>query len=96
MTSNISNARNIATWAPAIVFGGILSVFAVHATLYAPTMWAAAERLKAEQIAQEDKLFCERFRMDQTAESFATCSGYLSEMRRRHADRLNAEAAGWL
>ncbi|MEA2841196.1 MAG: hypothetical protein QOF41_2526 [Methylobacteriaceae bacterium] len=79
-----------------IAFIGAASAFAIWAIVFAPRMWRAAERLKAEQVDQENGIFCEKFRMPPGSESFATCVMYLTEVRRRHGDRIAAEAAGIL
>jgi hypothetical protein len=79
-----------------IAFIAAVSAFAVWAIVFAPTMWRAAERLKAEQVDQENGIFCEKFRMPPGNESFATCVMYLTEVRRRQGDRIAAEAAGIL
>jgi len=82
--------------APAIAFGAALSALVIHALIYAPTMWRTAERLKAEQIADENAMFCEKFRMPPDSDAFATCVGYLLEIRRLNAERINAETVGIL
>jgi hypothetical protein len=79
-----------------IAFLAAVTAFAIWAIVFAPTMWRAAERLKAEQVDQEDRIFCEKFRMPPGSESFAACVTYLTEVRRRHGDRIAAEAAGIL
>jgi hypothetical protein len=86
---NRGRVRNIA-------FVAAVSAFAVWAIVFAPTMWRAAERLKAEQVDQENRIVCEKFRMPPGSESFAACVTYLTEVRRRHGDRIAAEAAGIL
>jgi hypothetical protein len=88
-----------ANWGPvwrSIAFIAAVSAFAIWAIVFAPTMWRAAELLKTEQVDQEDRIFCEKFRMPPSSESFATCVMYLTEVRRRHGDRIAAEAAGIL
>jgi hypothetical protein len=79
---------------PITAFGSAVIVFAVWAIFLAPNMWRAAERLKVEQINQEDKILCEKFQMPVGSERFATCVADLIEVRRRHGDRIAAEAAG--
>jgi len=73
-----------------------MSALAILLIAHAPTMRAAAERLKAEQTDEENRMFCQKFHMASDTESFATCVGYLTEIRRRHGERLAAEAAGIL
>jgi hypothetical protein len=101
MTANISESDNAAPrplqyWLPVIGLGAAVSAFAVYAIVQAPAMWRATERFKAEQIQQEDRTYCEKFRMPPGSESFATCVTYLTEIRARHGDRLAAEAVGLL
>jgi len=79
---------------PGIVFALGVSACAVFAAANGPALWSGAEQRKAEQVQQENKLYCERFRMPPGGESFATCVGLLSEIRKRQGDRLAAEAAG--
>lgn len=91
-----ANLRSLWFRAPIIVFGAAVSAFAIYAIVSAPAMWRAAERVNAEQLRQEDRMFCEKFRMPPDSEGFETCVGYLKEIRKRHGDRLTAEAAGML
>ena len=81
---------------PAIALATAICAFAIYAVVEAPATWRAAQRFKAEQIQQEDQMFCERFRMPPGSEGFATCVVYLTDIKRRHGDRLAAEAAGIL
>jgi hypothetical protein len=94
-TAATPRARSLHAW-PVIALAAAVAAFAVHAVVYAPSMWRAAERLKAEQIAQEDRMFCEKFRMPPDSDSFAACAGYLREIRRLHGERIAAESAGIL
>jgi hypothetical protein len=77
-----------------IAFGSAVAAFAVWAIVFAPDMWRAAERLKAEQINHEDKTLCEKFQMPPGSERFARCVAELTGVRQRHGDRIAAEAAG--
>lgn len=79
---------------PAIVLALAIGSLAVYATVSAPAALRAAERVKAEQIRLEDREYCEKFRMPPGSEAFATCVTDLTELRRRHRDRVVAEAAG--
>jgi hypothetical protein len=90
------NLRSLWSRAPLIAFGAAVSAFAIYAIASAPEMWRTAERIKAEQLHHEDRMFCEKFRMPPDSEGFETCVGYLTEIRRRHGDKLAAEAAGML
>jgi len=93
-TSAGPRSRTVWSWTPAIVFGTAVIALAIHATVYAPAMWRTAELLKAEQIDQENRTFCEKFGMPHGSERFAACQASLGEIRQWHADRLAAEAAG--
>jgi len=88
--------QSFAARLPAIAFAIGVSACAVFAAANGPVLWSAAEQRKAEQVQQENKSFCERFRMPLGGESFPTCVGLLSEIRKLHGDRLAAEAAGVL
>jgi hypothetical protein len=99
MRTDILSSDNMATrprssQIPSVVFALAVSAGAIYAAAHGPTLWRAAQEVKAEQIKQEDRMFCKNFNMPPDSESFATCVGYLSEIRRLHGDRLAAEAAG--
>ena len=82
-------SQSLTSRIPGIVFALGVSACAVFAAANGPALWSGAE-----QVQQENKLFCERFRMPPGGESFATCVGLLSEIRKLQGDRLAAEAAG--
>jgi hypothetical protein len=90
------NWRSPWSLAPGFAVIAAVAAIAVYAVFYAPGMWQAAERLRAEQIGQEDKEFCAKFLMPPGSEGFATCTNNLAEIRKRHAERLAAAAAGIL
>lgn len=99
MKTDILNSDNMTTKSrssqvPSVVFALAVSAGAIYAAAYGPSLWRGAQELKAEQIKQEDRMFCKNFHMPPDSENFATCVGYLSEIRRLHGDRLAAEAAG--
>jgi hypothetical protein len=101
MNANISESkfappRRLHSRLPAAVIGIAVSALAVYAIVQAPATLRAAERFKLEQIRQEDRTYCENFRMPPGSESFTTCVDKLREIRARHRDRLAAEAAGLL
>ena len=87
-------SQSLTSRIPGIVFALGVSACAVFAAANGPALWRGAEQRKAEQVQQENKLYCERFRMPPGGESFATCVGLLSEIRKLQGDRLAAEAAG--
>jgi len=82
--------------ASAIVLALAVGSFGLYAIVSAPSALQTAERVKAEQIRMEDREYCEKFRMPPGSEAFATCAADLAELRRRHRDRVVAEAAGML
>jgi hypothetical protein len=98
MNANISESDAvpgpIRSFVSVISLGTAVGALAIYAIVQAPAMWRTAERFKAERIQQEDRTYCDKFRMPPGSENFATCVTYLAEIRRRHRDRLAAEAAG--
>lgn len=80
-------------WLLRLVLGvaGALAIFAVVA---APEMMREAARLRAEQIAREDREHCTKQKMPPGTDSFATCAADLAEIRRRQHERALAHAAG--
>ena len=99
MNTNTSKSENL-TWRlplsrlPSFALGVAAGSVAIYAVTDAPAMWATAERVKAEQIEQEDREYCDKFRMPSGSENFAACAADLAEVRRRQRDRTRAEAAG--
>jgi hypothetical protein len=79
---------------PAIVLALAVSAFAIYAAANGPILYSSAQRLRTEQLQQEDRMFCGKFNMPPGSESFRTCVVYLSEVRRLHGDRVAAETAG--
>ena len=66
------SSKSIASRAPAVVFALAVSALAVYAAANGPTLWSAAQRLKAEELQREDRMFCEKFNMPPGSEGFAT------------------------
>jgi hypothetical protein len=87
-------SQSLTSRIPAIAFAVGISACAVYAAANGPVLWSGAQQRKAEQVQQENKMFCEKFGMPPSGENFATCVGYLSDIRKLHGDRLAAEAAG--
>lgn len=79
---------------PSIVFALTVGAGAVYAVGIGPVVYSTGQRLRTEQLQQEDRLFCEKFNMPPGSESFPTCVDHLSQIRRLHAERVAAEAAG--
>ncbi|MBR0696927.1 hypothetical protein [Bradyrhizobium lablabi] len=102
MNTDISRAGSLLTWRlprswmPGITVGVAVSALAVHALIEAPAMRRTAERLRAEQIQQEDREYCTKFQMPPGNENFAACVTDLAEIRRRQRERSAAETAGVL
>jgi hypothetical protein len=99
MGTDISKSGNLIwrlpqSWMPGFALGVAATGLAIYAIIEAPAMWRTAERLKAEQIQQEDRAHCEKFRMLPASEDFVACVADLKEIRRLHRDRSLAEAAG--
>lgn len=80
-------------WIPRVVLG-LAGMLAIYAIVAAPEMIRNAERLRAEQIAQEDREYCTNMKMPPGTGSFAACAADLMEIRRRQHDRALAYAAG--
>jgi hypothetical protein len=88
------NSKAFSSRIPSIVFALTVMAGAVYAAAIGPVVYSTGQRLRTEQLQQEDKLFCQKFNMPFGSESFPTCVGYLSQIRRLHAERVGAEAAG--
>ena len=89
-----SGLKSFSSRIPSIVFALAVGACAIYAAANGPILYGTAQHLKAEQIQQEDRIFCEKFNMPPGSESFRICVVYLSEVRRLHGDRVAAEAAG--
>jgi hypothetical protein len=79
MNAEFSESKNAATGArwpktPVIVLAATMSALAIYAIVSAPGMWRSAERFRAELSRQEDRTYCEKFRMPPGSESFAICA----------------------
>jgi hypothetical protein len=88
------SSKSISSRTPPVVFALVVSAGAIYAAANGPTLWSTAQRLKTEELQREDRMFCEKFNLPPGSESFPTCAILLSEIRRLHADRVAAEAAG--
>jgi hypothetical protein len=99
MNADISGHENagrrpLRSWLLVVALGAGASVFAIYAIVAAPATRRTAERIMSEQIQQEDRSYCDKFRMPPGSEAFAACAADLTEIRRRQRDRSAAEAAG--
>jgi hypothetical protein len=64
----------------------------VAALIYGPEARAAAERDKAIAIEQENHAFCTGLGHKPTSEVYVRCTAALADIRRRHEERLTADA----
>jgi len=67
---------------------------AIFAVVTAPAQMAASAQFRADEIAAEDRDYCQQFRMPEGSADFATCSAVLKDLRKRGADRALRDAAG--
>ncbi len=93
-----SDAANSTTpmwplWIPRLILG-LAAALGIYAIVVGPEMMRTAERLRAEQIQQEDREYCTGLKMPPGADGFAACAAGLAEIRRRQHDRALAHAAG--
>jgi hypothetical protein len=85
-------AKTIVSRAAAGVYVAILAFVVIWLTINGPALQQAADRHRAEQIDQENTLYCEKFGMSRGTDNFDKCAGYLEEIRRRQTDRINTES----
>jgi hypothetical protein len=81
---------------PLAVLGAMVIAMAAFVALYGPAMRERAERLKTEQIDQENRALCGKLGIPHGSDRFGACAGILLEARRLHEERLAIEAAGIL
>ena len=91
--NNASSSPVLTLWTPFVVLG-LTAALAVYAVIAAPEMMRNAERLRAEQIQQEDREHCTSLKMPPGTDSFAACTAGLADIRRREHQRALAHAAG--
>jgi hypothetical protein len=76
---------------------GIAAVAIIYTALITgPARWETMQRLRAQQLAGENRDYCAKLKMPEGTADFATCAMYLNEIRKRQADRSAAEAAGMI
>ena len=68
---------------------GLLCVMLVVILADGPEMAKRAERERSQQIEQENLGFCENFGIYRNTTRFADCAKGLTEVRRRHAERIS-------
>lgn len=73
---------------------GLAGALATYAIGVAPETIRTAERLRAEQIQQEDREYCTGLKMPPGTDGFSACAAGLAEIRRRQHERALAYAAG--
>ena len=85
---------------PAILIGSLavlaLVVFGAMLLRHANQVRAATEALIAEEIAQENRAFCGKFVAAAETARQAECASGLSEIRKRHQDRIASDMIGVL
>lgn|SRR6476620_6422019 len=89
-----SSLKSFSSRIPSTVFALAVSACAIYAAANGPILYSTAQHLKAEQLQQEDRIFCGKFNMPPGSERFQICVVHLSEIRRLHGDRVAAETAG--
>jgi len=95
MAADISSSSKslLPTGIPRLALG-LAGGLAIYAAVTAPEMLGNAERLRAEQIQQEDRDTCTRLKIPPGTDGFAACAADLKEVRRRQHERSLAHAAG--
>lgn len=95
MTAEISSSTKLTLpiWIPHLVLG-LAGALALYAIVVGPEMLRNAERLRAEQIQQEERDTCTRLKMPPGTDGFAACAAGLREARRQQHERDLAHAAG--
>ena len=82
-------------WATLVLIAAVVSALAVSAVLGGAAV-QQGERLRAEQIHQENRMLCGKLGLSYGTERFAACAEVLSQARREEAKRVASEAAGIL
>jgi hypothetical protein len=95
MNSDVTSSPNLILpiWIPRLLLG-LAGALGVYAIFTAPEMMRNAERLRVEQIQQEDREHCTRLKMPPGTDGFVVCAADLAEIRRRQHERALAYAAG--
>ncbi|SRR6266540_1700462 len=73
-----------------LLAAGLCYVLAIG-FIYGPQMRAAAESLRAAEIAQENNAFCVELGFVAGTSAFAACTDGLTKVRQRHEERLARE-----
>ncbi len=71
-----------------IAYVAALAALAIHAMVTGPQIRAALDLEIAQQIAEEDRAFCQEFGKQTGMPEFTACAHRLGEVRARHKDRI--------
>jgi hypothetical protein len=101
MNAQVKNSTDtarpcVASVLPVVVIAALAGALALHAIVYGPAIRERADRLQAEQIAEENRSLCNKLGMGNGSERFTACAEVLSEVRRQEARRVYTEVAGIL
>jgi hypothetical protein len=72
------------------ILGSVLWMF-ISVKVNGPKMRAMIESQKAEELEQENRVFCAKFGVTFGTSTFATCASELAQIRRQHEERLNRD-----
>ena len=92
LLANAISASRVAFWL--IIAAMAYGLYQAHNA--GQTMRAMAEERVQRIIADEDRVFCEKFGFSAGADVFASCRRELAIIRQKQADRDHADAAGLL
>jgi hypothetical protein len=85
------NTRKIVAWIPGAAYLAAVGGMAIYMFVNGPAIQAAVESNKAEQIDQENTQFCQKLGMPRGTDVFATCVSYLTDIRKREAERVTRD-----
>lgn len=74
----------------AAVLGSLFWMF-ISVKINGPKMRAMIESQKAEELEQENRVFCAKFGVTFGTSTFASCADELARIRRQHEERLNRD-----
>jgi hypothetical protein len=89
-----NQAMSLSAWAfcVALAFGfGLVCWLLIFIAINGPTVRAAIESQRIEEIKQEDQEHCTKLGMPPATEAFGTCQNELVLIRRRHDERLHRD-----
>lgn len=82
------NPVTLMHWLFGAVFVATIGTGIVYVVINVKQMWAAIESQKAEEIEQENRVFCAKFGMTFGTSAFAACANDLKIIRRQQEERL--------